>query len=189
MKTRPGGERTSFGCIRCNLSVCWSSFSSLLLSVLPGSKTSGCELFPNVLALGRTMNYSRIDFNPQQTGDPSPSEGLAHEQLENACRQQIYAASVRHSNLQENSPILSEDKGSVATLFARCEWNVNADADTNTLAIQCPDLNSNLLVFEKVMRFAGALKPFSISKVCVSSPANEQTPLEVRVDDCSGNRN
>ncbi|WP_413167109.1 hypothetical protein ACL6C3_10460 [Capilliphycus salinus ALCB114379] len=134
------------------------------------------------------MNDLTRDPNPQRISDPLVSEGLAHQQLENACRQQIYAASVRQSNLRENSTVLSEEKGSVATLFAQCEWNVNQIANTNTLAIQCPDLNSNLLVFEKVMRFAGALKAFAISKVRVCCPTNPETPLEVRVDDFSVNR-
>lgn len=134
------------------------------------------------------MNDLARNLNPQRISDPSPSEGLAGRQLENACRQQIYAASVRQSNLRENSAVLSEDNGSVATLFAQCEWNVNTNADANTLAIQCPDLSSNLLVFEKVMRYAGALKPFAIRKVRVCSATNPETPLEVRVDELSVNR-
>jgi hypothetical protein len=135
------------------------------------------------------MNYFSADLNSRPTSDHSKSEGLAHQQLENACRQQIYAASIRQSNLQENSTVLSEENSLVATLFAQCEWNVNPIADTNTLAIQCPDLNSNLIIFEKVMRYAGALKPFAINKVRVSSPSNLGNPLEVRVDELSVNRN
>ncbi|MEL7036577.1 MAG: hypothetical protein AAFO04_13290 [Cyanobacteria bacterium J06592_8] len=134
------------------------------------------------------MNYSSVDLNLQLISDPSTSKGLAHQQLENACRQQIYAACVRQSNLQENSTVLSEDKGSVAALFAQCEWNVNTDADQNTLAIQCPDLSSNLLVFEKVVRWASALKPFAINKVRVFSSTNLDTALEVGVDELSQNR-
>jgi len=134
------------------------------------------------------MNYSSIDLNPQLISNPSLSKGLAHRQLENACRQQIYAACVRQSNLQENSTVLSEDKGFVAALFAQCEWNVNTDADQNTLAIQCPDLSSNLLVFEKVVRWASALKPFAINKVRVFSSTNQGTALEVGVDELSQNR-
>ncbi|MDY7023941.1 MAG: hypothetical protein SWJ54_21775 [Cyanobacteriota bacterium] len=134
------------------------------------------------------MNYSSIELNPQLISNPSTSKGLAHQQLENACRQQIYAACVRQSNLQENSTVLSEDQGSVAALFAQCEWNVNTDADQNTLAIQCPDLSSNLLVFEKVVRWASALKPFAINKVRVFSSTNLGTALEVEVDELSQNR-
>jgi hypothetical protein len=134
------------------------------------------------------MNYSSVDLNPQLISDPSTSKGLAHQQLENACRQQIYAACVRESNLQENSTVLSEDKGLMAALFAQCEWTVSTNADRNTLAIQCPDLSSNLLVFEKVVRCASALKPFAINKVRVSSSANEGIPLEVGVDQLSLNR-
>lgn len=134
------------------------------------------------------MNYFSTDLNPRPTSDHSKSEGLAHQQLENACRQQIYAASVRQSNLRENSTVLSEENSLVATLFAQCEWNVNQIADTNTLAIQCPDLSSNLIIFEKVMRYAGALKPFAINKVRVCCPTNQETPLEVRVDELSVNR-
>ncbi|ERT08471.1 hypothetical protein M595_1539 [Lyngbya aestuarii BL J] len=128
------------------------------------------------------MSYFSVDLNSRPTSDHSKSEGLAHQQLENACRQQIYAASVRQSNLRENSTVLSEENSLVATLFAQCEWNVNTDADINTLAIQCPDLNSNLIVFEKVMRYAGALKAFAIGKVHVCSPSNQGTPKDFRVD-------
>lgn len=135
------------------------------------------------------MSYFSVDLNSRPTSDHSKSEGLAHQQLENACRQQIYAASVRQSNLRENSTVLSEENSLVATLFAQCEWNVNQNADTNTLAIQCPDLSSNLIVFEKVMRYAGALKPFAINTVRVFSHSNRGNPLEVRVDELSVNRN
>ncbi|MEB3279781.1 MAG: hypothetical protein VKK42_12785 [Lyngbya sp.] len=134
------------------------------------------------------MNYLAHDFNPQLISDSSTSDELAHQQLENACRQQIYAACVRQSNLQENSTVLSEEKGLMATLFAQCEWNVNSHADTNTLAIHCPDLSYSLLVFEKVMRCAGALKPFAIGKIRVCSPTNPETSLEVGVDEFSANR-
>jgi hypothetical protein len=132
------------------------------------------------------MNHSTIDLNKPQILDRSASVEVAHQELGNACRQQIYAACIRQSNLREHSTSPLDEKGSVANLLYQCEWSINSHANTNTLAIQCPNLNSNLLVLEKVMQFGSLLKQLAIGKVRFSSDG--ETSLEIGVDEISVDR-
>lgn len=116
------------------------------------------------------------------------TDGLARQQLEEACRQQIYAACVRQTHFQEERTVVTEDHNFVATLLCRCEWKIDTLAHTKTLAIQCPDLNSNWLMLEKIMQFGKVLKSLAIGKVRVCPPVGRGTPLEIEVDELSINR-
>lgn len=133
------------------------------------------------------MNHSTLDLKKTFISDPSTSVEVAQKELGNACRQQIYAACIRQSNLRENSTSPLEEKGSVANLLYQCEWSINSHANTNTLAIQCPNLNSNWLILEKIMQFGSLLKQLAIGKIRLSS--GEETSLEVGVDEISVREN
>ncbi len=134
------------------------------------------------------MNDSTVALNAQLFSQTALSDGLARQQLEDACRQQIYAACVRQTHFQEDRTVVTEEHNFVATLLSQCEWNINTLAHTKTLAIQCPDLNSNWLIVEKIMQFGGVLKSLAIGKVRVCPPVGRGTPLEVQVHELSMDR-
>ena len=132
-----------------------------------------------------------MNFFPLSTDDlpptvPTLTDWKLRQQLEQACRQYIYAALIRQLSQQEDrNDFISEESASLYDLLNRCDWYLNTDGTHNTLVIQCPDLITNWRILELAIQLGRVLEPLSIGKIRICPPNNQGTPLEIRVDELS----
>ncbi|HBB30353.1 MAG TPA: hypothetical protein DDZ80_32930 [Cyanobacteria bacterium UBA8803] len=71
-------------------------------------------------------------------------------------------------------------------LLSSCEWYITTHARALTLAIACPDRETNWRVLHHVVPLATLLEQFSsTAKIRVYPPVGLGTPFEIRVDERS----
>jgi hypothetical protein len=115
------------------------------------------------------MHHSPLspdDLPPQQLA--SDDESL-RQQLEGAVARYFYEAC----------------DGVIQALLCCCEWSITTQATALTLVITCPDTLTQYRVLNNIELIGTPLGQFTSSARIRICPSDDETPLEIRVDELS----
>jgi hypothetical protein len=118
--------------------------------------------------LARACVMTLSSLHPDDLPSTELSDGSLLQELELAIAKQFYEAC----------------DGVTQALLMNCEWSVTTRSPTLMLLIVSPDQATHWRVLNHLTMISTHLAPFTSSaKIRISLPLNEETPIEIRVDE------